>query len=199
MGYSRLKNILVLANHRQMTDEQLMQKASQGSETAFEELYRRYARRLQGFFFRQLGGDEELSADFTHDVFLRVYEARSRYLGGTNVATWFFTIAYNLCKNTYRHNGHVADYLSTLDSEPVQEEDVEVRMDQEILHQALSHVLQSLPPPLRLLFSLHYEEELTTAQIAKIENLPEGTVKSRLHKTMNIIRKELKQYENDFQ
>ena len=56
---------------RQQTDEHLMTRAAAGSDTAFEELYRRYARRLKGFFFLQLGGDEELAADATHDVFLQ--------------------------------------------------------------------------------------------------------------------------------
>jgi RNA polymerase sigma-70 factor (ECF subfamily) len=53
-----------------------------------------------------------------------------------------------------------------------------------------------LPPPLHQIFSLHYQEELTVPQVAEIVGIPEGTVKSRLHKTMNIIRKKLKQYEN---
>ena len=78
---------------RQQTDEQLMARAAAGSDTAFEELYRRYARRLKGFFFLQLGGDEELAADATHDVFLRAYEARSSYQEGRRVDTWLFTIA----------------------------------------------------------------------------------------------------------
>ena len=56
---------------RQLTDEQLMARAKAGNDAAFEELYHRYARRLKGFFFLQLGGDEELAADATHDVFLR--------------------------------------------------------------------------------------------------------------------------------
>ena len=47
-----------------------------------------------------------------------------------------------------------------------------------------------------MLFSLRYEEDLTVPQIAQIEQLPEGTVKSRLHKTMNIIRNQLKAYED---
>ena len=50
---------------RQQTDEQLMTRAAAGSDAAFEELYRRYARRLKGFFFMQLGGDEELAMPHT--------------------------------------------------------------------------------------------------------------------------------------
>ena len=184
-------SLLLFKSHRQMTDEALMLRASQDSESAFEELYRRYARRLQGFFFRQLGGDNEAAADFTHDVFLRVYEARDSYAEGNNVATWFFAIAYNLCKNTYRHNDHITRFLATLDAEPQTEEEVEVKLTQEHQRDAVRKALQSLPPPLHLLFSLHYEEELTFSQIAQIEHLPEGTVKSRIYKTLNIIRQKL--------
>ena len=70
------------------------------------------------------------------------------------------------------------------------------KLDETILHNALREALKSLPEPYAMLFSLHYEEELTIPQIAQITDLPEGTVKSRLHKTMNIIKQQLKQYEN---
>ena len=189
---------------RQQTDEQLMARAAAGKaplaspegDKAFEELYRRYARRLKGFFFMQLGGDEELAADATHDVFLRAYEARSRYLEGRSVSTWLFTIAYNICRNHYRSNDYEAQLLATLDAEPLSDQQIEVQLDQATLDQALAQVLAELPAPLHQLFSLHYQEELTIPQVAEIVGIPEGTVKSRLHKTMNIIRKKLKKYEN---
>jgi len=189
-------SIFPLRPLRHQTDEQLMAQAAAGSDTAFEELYRCYARRLKGFFFMQLGGDEELAADATHDVFLRAYEARSRYREGSNVSTWLFTIAYNICKNHYRSNAYEAELLASLDAEPVSEQQIEVEMDAAQLDEALEQVFSELPPPLHQIFSLHYQEELTVPQVAEIVGIPEGTVKSRLHKTMNIIRKKLKQYEN---
>ena len=189
---------------RQLADEELMARAaadkaplaSPEGDKAFEELYRRYARRLKGFFFLQLGGDEELAADATHDVFLRAYEARSRYEEGRSVSTWLFTIAYNLCRNHYRSNAYEAQLLATLDAEPITSEQIELQLDQSTLDEALAQVLAELPAPLHQLFSLHYQEELTIPQVAEIVGIPEGTVKSRLHKTMNIIRKKLKKYEN---
>ena len=180
----------------QLPDEELMARTAAGSDAAFEELYRRYARRLKGFFFMQLGGDEELAADATHDVFLRAYEARSRYEEGRSVSTWLFTIAYNLCRNHYRSNAYEAQILATLDAEPISEQQIEVQLDAATLDKALAQVLAELPAPLHQLFSLHYQEELTIPQVAEIVGIPEGTVKSRLHKTMNIIRKKLKKYEN---
>ena len=188
---------------RQLSDEELMARAAAGraplaspeGDRAFEELYRRYARRLKGFFFLQLGGDEELAADATHDVFLRAYEARSRYQEGRSVSTWLFTIAYNICRNHYRSNAYEAQLLATLDAEPISEQQIEVQLDEATLDKALAQVLAELPAPLHQLFSLHYQEELTIPQVAEIVGIPEGTVKSRLHKTMNIIRKKLKKYE----
>lgn len=181
---------------RQLTDEQLMARAKAGNDAAFEELYRRFARRLKGFFFLQLGGDEELAADATHDVFLRAYEARNRYQEGKSVSTWLFTIAYNICRNHYRSNAYETQLLATLDAEPISDEQIEVQLDAAALDDALAQVLSELPPPLHQLFSLHYQEELTIPQVAEIVGIPEGTVKSRLHKTMNIIRKKLKRYEH---
>lgn len=180
---------------RGQSDEQLMTRAATGSDTAFEELYRRYARRLKVFFFLQLGGDEELAADATHDVFLRAYEARNRYEEGRQFDTWLFTIAYNICKNQYRSNAYEAQLLASLDAEPTSDQQIEVDLDATMLDEALAQVLSELPTPLHQLFSLHYQEDLTIPQIAEIIGIPEGTVKSRLHKTMNIIRKKLKQYE----
>lgn len=178
------------------SDEELMAQVKGGSDSAFDELYRRYARRLNGFFC-QLGGDEERAADAVQDVMLRLYEARGRYKVGESVATWVFAMAYNLCKNQYRHLEHEQNYLALLDTEPITESRVEVQMDRQQLEEALQQVLSSLAPPLRMLFSLRYEEDLTVPQIAKIQELPEGTVKSRLHKTMTIIRNKLKEYEDN--
>lgn len=174
------------------TDEQLMQRAARGSDRAFEELYNRHARRLQGFFVRRLGDDGDLAADFMHDTFLRLYAAREKYHEGSNFRAWLYTIAYNLCKN------HLRNQLTVVheDREVSDDSDIEVELDETILHDALRDVLRRLSEPYAMLFSLHYEEELTIPQIAQITNVPEGTVKSRLHKTMNIIKKELKQYEN---
>lgn len=182
---------------RHQTDEQLMARVAAGSDdTAFDELYRRYARRLKGFFFLQLGRNEDVAADATHDVFLRAYEARCRYQEGKNVSTWLFTIAYNICRNHYRSNAYEAQLLASLDAEPMDSLQIELELDAALLDKALAQVLSELPAPLHQLFSLHYQEELTIPQVAEIVGIPEGTVKSRLHKTMNIIRKKLKQYEN---
>lgn len=157
-------------------------------------LYQRYARRLYGFFLRQFNHDSQAAADATHEVFLRVLEADAHEISSAALP-YLFTIAYNLLRNRYRRQAYESNYLATLDRQPLEASDVELRLDRQTLLTALRQVLDELPPPLRLLFSLRYEEELTVPQVAQILEIPEGTVKSRLHKTMTIIRKKLKEYE----
>lgn len=157
-------------------------------------LYQRYARRLYGFFLRQLNHDSQAAADATHEVFLRVLEADAHEISSAALP-YLFTIAYNLLRNRYRRQAYESNYLATLDRQPLETSDVELRLDRQTLLTAIRQVLDELPPPLRLLFSLRYEEELTVPQVAQILEIPDGTVKSRLHKTMTIIRKKLKEYE----
>lgn len=177
-----------------LSDEQLMQRAARGSDRAFEELYNRHARRLQGFFTRRLGYDADLAADFMHDTFLRLYDARESYREGHNVRAWLYTIAYNLCKNHLRNQ---LTMVHESKEEVGEDNNIELDIDTARLHDALRDVLRNhMPEPYAMLFSLHYEEELTVPQIAQITQLPEGTVKSRLHKAMNIIKQQLKCYEN---
>lgn len=176
-----------------LSDEQLMQRAAKGSNRAFEELYNRHARRLQGFFTRRLGHDGDLAADFMHDTFLRLYDARESYREGRNFRAWLYTIAYNLCKNHLRNQLTV---VHDSKEEVGEDSNIELGIDTARFHDALREVLSNLPEPYAMLFSLHYEEELTVPQIAQITQLPEGTVKSRLHKAMNIIKQQLKHYEN---
>ncbi|MBO4826375.1 MAG: RNA polymerase sigma factor [Prevotella sp.] len=178
------------------TDEQLMQRSARGSDRAFEELYSRHARRLQGFFVRRLGSDADLAADLMHDTFLRLYAAREKYREGNCFRAWLYTIAYNLLKNHHRRNLMVESSPTIMESEIADDSNIEIDMDATILRNALRHALSRLPEPYAMLFSLHYEEELTIPQIAQITQLPEGTVKSRLHKAMTIIKTMIKQYEN---
>ena len=157
-------------------------------------LYQRYARRLYGFFLRQLNHDSQAAADATHEVFLRALEADAHEISSAALP-YLFTIAYNLLRNRYRRQAYESNYLATLDRQPLETTDVELRLDRQTLLTALRQALDELPSPLRLLFSLREEDELTVPQVAQILAIPEGTVKSRLHKTMIIIRKKLKQYE----
>lgn len=181
------------------TDEQLMERfATKRSEKAFEELYRRYSPRFKGFFMRMLSGDAALADDFLQELFLRIYEARESYRHGSQFSTWAFSMAYNLCKNEYRHREIMDEYLS---QQSYKEEkdfcaapEFEAIHDRGVFNEQLKKVLISLTSEQRAAYTLRYEEELSVQEIAEILHCPEGTVKSRLYYTLKILQRSLSNY-----
>lgn len=176
-----------------LTDDELMQRVScKDDDRAFDLLYRRHARRLMGFFFRQLDMNEAVAADFTQDAFMRIWTARNKFVG-TNFRTWLFTIAFNLVKNHYRHAEHQQHYEQFLALHQAVTEDSNVveTLDSEALDRALKQELERMSPDALLLFSLRFEEELSVPQIAEVMAIPEGTVKSRLHTLTQTLKKKL--------
>lgn len=176
-----------------LTDDELMQRVCRkDDDRAFGELYHRHARRLMGFFFRQLDRDEVLASDFTQDAFMRVWTARDKFTG-TTFRTWLFTIAFNLIKNHIRHSVHQKQYEQFVAKHQAVTEDSKVveSMDNEVFDRALRQELERMSPDSRLLFSLRFEEELSVPQIAEVMAIPEGTVKSRLHTLTQTLKKKL--------
>lgn len=181
-----------------LTDEQLMQRvADKGDDRAFDVLYHRHSRSLMGLLYRQLHQDEARAADLMQDTFMRVWAGRQRYAPGSSFRTWLFSIAYNLIKNEYRHDEHVSEYeLHVMQgSTEGQDDDLDVRLDNETFDRALRLELEKIPPPQRMLFSLRFEEELSVPEIARIMDIPEGTVKSRQYKLVQTLKQRLKEYE----
>lgn len=187
----------LFVNYKSTPDEQLMERVRLvGDEKAFNELHRRYARLLQGFFFRRLGGDNQLASDLLQDTFERVWSARIQYTAEQPFRTWLFTVAYNLCKNIYRSNEREQAYLESLPTEePFEEDTTPVQLDTAAFDQALQQELARLNEPQQMLFELRFTQEMTIPEIAAIIGIPEGTVKSRLHTLTNYLRLKLKDYE----
>ena len=176
-----------------LTDDELMERVSStDDDRAYSELYRRHARRLMGFFFRQTGKDEALAADLVQDVFLRIWTSRNKF-SGTGFSTWLFTISFNLLKNHFRHDEHRRQYetIVTRQQDIVADARIIEQIDNRAFDLALQRELEKLPSEGRLLFSLRFEEELTVRQIAEVMALPEGTVKSRLHTLTQTLKQKL--------
>ena len=181
-----------------LTDDELMERvSSKDDDRAYGELYHRHARRLMGFLFRQMNGDEALAADLTQDVFMRVWTARARFIG-SNFRIWLLTIAYNLVKSHYRHSEHQRQYelFTKQTAEEVANSSIIDQMDNDAFDRALRQLLEKMPPESRLLFSFRFEEELTVPEIAVLMELPEGTIKSRLHILTQTLRQKLNRHDD---
>ena len=176
-----------------LADDELMERVSNmDDDGAYGELYRRHARRLMGFFFRQTGKDEALAADLVQDAFLRLWTARRKFVG-SGFRTWLFTVSYNLLKNHFRHDEQRKLYEQNAAGQQDIVADARIieQIDSRAFDLALQSELAALPPQGRLLFSLRFEEELSVPQIAEVMAIPEGTVKSRLHTLTQTLKKKL--------
>lgn len=170
-----------------------MRRIADNDTSLFEALYDRYASRVKGFFLRMLNYDVQRSEDLTQELFLKIYLNRSHFEQGRSVASWVFSIAYNLCKNEYRHSEVESEYRQEMMNGSEAVEPVE-NMDKEIIQQRLKAVVVALPMEQRAAFMLRYQEELPVVEIAKVLACPEGTVKSRLFHALQTIKEKMKRY-----
>ena len=181
-----------------LTDEQLMRRAGAGQdEKAFNELYSRHARRLMGFFLRAFCYDEDEAADACQETFLKVWQAAEQFTPTSSFRPWLYTIAYNLCRSRFRHSEQAERYRSEQLATTADEytDACELQLDNATLQRALASVLATLPQESRTLFALRFEEELSIKQVAQVLNIPEGTVKSKMHRLLCQLKQQLHDYE----
>jgi RNA polymerase sigma-70 factor, ECF subfamily len=164
-------------------DAQLVQQCLQGDGSAWEELVRRYSRRIFNICY------STEAEDLSQDVFLRVYRTLGSYRSAHGgFATWVTSVTRNLLIDHYRRTkrDRVTDSLD--DAMPVVEnkESVGRRPDEQVLLLELSSQLQSaltkLSPELREAVILRDLQQLEYVEIQRILSVPEGTVKSRINR-----------------
>ena len=177
-----------------LTDAELMQRIGRGEHKAFDTLYNRYARRLGGFFLRMLAYDTAKAEDMVQELFARVWTHRKEYRSTQPFATWLYAMAYNLCKNEYRHEAVCQAYIEQCQQREEPTEELSEAMERDELRQRLRQVVQSLPTAQRDAFLLHYDEELTIPEVAHIIGCPEGTVKSRLYTALESVKRIMNEY-----
>jgi len=151
-----------------------------GDHRAFENLYERYAHRLNGFFYKMLWADREMAEDNVHDLFAKIIDRPELFKQGNDVKPWLFRIAANMCKNAYRKRSFENTYREQLEEQQIFISSVERKIDENIQSGMLSEALDKLDEDRRTMFLLRYQQDLSLKEIAAIFDLPEGTIKSRI-------------------
>jgi len=154
-------------------------------------------------FAYHLTYDEDDSNDLVQETFLKAYRFITSYVAGTNAKAWLFKILKNAFINEYRkkskrptkvdfedvvsyHDGEDTSYIGTLD---LREE-----IFQGMLGDEVAKALNSLPVDFKTVVLLCDVEGFTYEEIAKIIDIPIGTVRSRLHRARNMLKEKLKDY-----
>ena len=161
----------------------------------FNEIYARYSCRLLHFMFRMLGHNEAKAQDFLQDVFMKIVSAPEKFDTSRVFKTWVFTVAANLCKNSYRTKPPAIVELSEIGD--LAGQPVSHQMDDQLFKKDLLTALDSLAPAYREVFILRYHEGLALNEIAIVADCPLGTVKSRLHSATRLLSEKLIHYQPD--
>jgi len=181
-------------SYRQYSDEQLMGLIRKGDASSFDELYKRYSHRLLHFFYRMLNGDEDKAQDFLQDICLKIVEKADTFNPEGKFSSWIFTIASNMCKNEYRSmRKRISMDNETIDRNYVgPEKAIEEEIDHKNFCDYLYKELYELGYDKRSVFLLRFQEHRTIKEISQILGCAEGTVKSRLFYTTQLLSNRLK-------
>ncbi|HWL66100.1 MAG TPA: sigma-70 family RNA polymerase sigma factor [Actinomycetota bacterium] len=156
-------------------DPAVVRAARAGDSSAFEELVRAYQADVWRLCLH-LVRNEALADDVTQDAFVRAFRFLKRYRGESKFSTWLFSIAHNCAVDEIRRAGRRRRTQELLHAQrPAEPQDPAASME-------IRYAIESLPIDLRApmllidIFGLPYREA------GRILKLPEGTVKSRVHR-----------------
>jgi len=184
-------------------EEELVRLSRAGDMAAYARLVERYQDRLYTVLLRMVGNPDD-ALELTQDALVRAMQGLKRFRGQSGFYTWLFRIGYNLCLNYCQRRkrvkftslqgnaqliGHQADGLANLVDRgtPSPAKNAELQES----HQQVLAALDRLEEPLRTVVVLRDIEQMDYAQIAKIIDVPVGTIKSRLFRARMTLRAEL--------
>lgn len=181
----------------------LIRRLRERDEKAFREVVEVYGDRVFNLTYRMLGNREE-AEDLAQEVFIAVFKYIDSFRGDSKFSTWLYRITANHCKNRIkylarRHDRSRSEYDETYSQGGVESgltaPTVAPRPDKHLeglqLERLMQECLAELDEEQRMLIVLRDINELSYSEICEITNLPEGTVKSRLHRTRAVLRKKI--------
>jgi RNA polymerase sigma factor (sigma-70 family) len=170
-------------------DVDLVAEAQAGDASAFGHLVRRHAPMAKRMAV--LWGAGADADDVVQEAFVKAYAALPRFRGDTFRA-WLLSIVHNETRNLHRSRGRrvARETMASLPEEFLAFDPEEEAMSADRRQRLLSDVRQ-LPVALREVVSCRYLLELSEAETSMTLGLPAGTVKSRLHRALESLRREV--------
>jgi RNA polymerase sigma-70 factor (ECF subfamily) len=172
-----------------------------GDDTALNRLIARWERPLFAFAWRYVRHSAD-ARDLVAEVFVRLYQQRSRLRADTNLSAWLFTTLANLCHNQHRWrrrhptvsldaaeedggNGAGGDALPSVVPVPGE------TLERDEARAALGAAIDRLPHELKVTLLLHHYDERSYREIGEITGCSERGVETRLYRARQRLRLEL--------
>jgi RNA polymerase sigma-W factor len=182
-------------------NQSLIKKALAGDQAAYDGLMKRYHHGIYVMIYQMIKNREE-TEDLVQETFMKAFHALRKYNEQYAFSTWLYKIAYNSCIDTLRKRK-----LKTMpldrpiqhsDGESVQElRDDSTSPERHYLAAEkqgfIQEAIDSLPEIYREVIRLRHQEERSYEEISDMLNLPIGTVKARIFRAREVLKKKLRE------
>ena len=181
-------------------EQLLVRRLRARDEGAFRELIAEHRDRIFNLTYRMLGNRAE-AEDVAQEVFITVFKTIDSFRAEAKFSTWLYRVAVNHCKNRIKYLSRRHDraqdeldetagaVVASGPAGPMPRPDRAVEGAQ--LDKVLQDAIASLDEDHRLVIVLREIEDLSIEEICEITGLPDGTVKSRLHRARLALRKKI--------
>lgn len=179
------------------SDTAVMERLRDGDEEALAVLVGRFQRELVGFFYHQCW-DQLLAEELAQTVFIKLYQARSRYQATAKLRTYLYRIARNAWIDHLRRQRHHASLDAEIGDGQTRMKDLlpgHIDNDKErrtdLIRHRVQEAVELLPAGQRDVFILANNQQLKYEEISRVLDIPQGTVKSRMHAAIRNLRQHL--------
>jgi RNA polymerase sigma-70 factor, ECF subfamily len=190
-----------------LTERLFLARLRARDERAFQELVHAYGDRVFSLVLRMVGNRAE-AEDIGQEVFVTVFKSIETFRGESRLSTWLLRIAANHAKNRIKYlarratdggglQGVPEAALADMGRAPAQShvDAPDALLEAAQRGSALERAIATLDEEHRLLVVLRDVEELSYDEICEVTGLPEGTVKSRLHRARLALKERLESQE----
>lgn len=168
-----------------------------GDRTAADELVRYYYDEIYGFVRKQVF-NSDVALELTQEIFISALRTIKFYdrKRGAGFRTWLYRVATNKVVDWFRSHAYheMSKTISLEEVEPIDTADFTQHLENRDFAEKVCVFLGDMPIETQEIFRLHIFGGYTFSEIADMEGIPEGTVKSRYYRLINLIRKEFANY-----
>ncbi|MEM6642815.1 MAG: sigma-70 family RNA polymerase sigma factor [Bacteroidota bacterium] len=154
-------------------------------------------------FAYRLTFDEDEAKDLVQDTYMKAFRFINSFLEGTNAKAWLYRILKNSFINDYRKKSkqpakvdyqEVEQFYNSEDTPSEATVDLRIESTKDLIGDEITNALNALAVDFRTVIILCDLEGFTYEEMAKILDIPIGTVRSRLHRARNLMREKLTTY-----
>ena len=181
----------------------LLRRLRDRDERAFRELVETHRDRVFNITYRMLG-DRAEAEDVAQEVFISVFKTIDMFREEAKFSTWLYRVTVNHCKNRIKYlarrhdrdrdeldeTSHETNGAAGVPRNVQPDRALEGAQLEVLLQEAIAH----LDDDQRVVVVLRDVEDLSIEEICEITGLPDGTVKSRLHRARLVLRKRLQRH-----